>query len=134
MGYDILWKVHGILMGSSLLAMTTGIFVSLLRKGKKNTYKIHRKLGLIAAGSGLAGILTAFLMVQTSGGLHLSSPHSLLGITTVLLLLSTPLIMLLKKTRTKKPARRVHRFMGFTTLLLMVTTVLSGLYFVGILA
>ena len=134
MYYGILWKVHAILMASALLSVTAGILISLLRKGRRNTYKLHRTLGLYAALSGLIALLIAVTMVQTSSGIHLSSPHSYLGLITALLLICTPLIMLLKKTRTKKTVRRLHRFIGYLTVLLMVSTIVTGLFFVGILA
>ena len=101
---------------------------------KKWRYKTHKKLGITAGIAGVTGLLLAFTMVQISSGAHLTSPHTILGAVTGLLLILTPLAGLqIRKTKKKKQMKLSHRTMGYITLVLIIFTILSGLLFTGIL-
>ena len=133
MAYSILWRVHGILMASSFIAMSAAISLSLGRKGKKGTFQTHRGLGIYAASAGITALLIAFTMVQLSGGSHMSGFHAYMGVVTILLLAVTPLFMILKKARTRKSLRKTHKILGFTTLFFMGINLYSGLNMMGII-
>ena len=134
MTFSLLWKIHAVLMGISFLSMAGGVIISLLKKRIKGFFILHKNLGITAACTGITGIIIAMVMVQVSGGHHLTSLHSYLGALTALLLISTPLLMLMKRTRGKKPFRVVHRISGFLTLFLMALTIFLGLNLVGIIS
>jgi len=132
--YDILWRIHAVLMSISFTALLSGIVISRFYFIKKWRYKTHRKLGITAGITGVAGLLLAFTMVQISSGAHLSSPHTILGAVTGLLLILTPLAgHQIRKARKKKQMKLSHRTMGYVTLILVALTIISGLLFTGIL-
>ncbi|RKX78764.1 MAG: hypothetical protein DRP60_05175 [Spirochaetes bacterium] len=132
--YDILWRIHAVLMSISFAALSSGIVISRFYFKKKWRYKIHKKLGITAGITGVTGLLLAFTIVQISSGAHLTSPHTILGAVTGLLLILTPLAGLqIRKTKKKKQMKLSHRTMGYITLVLIIFTILSGLLFTGIL-
>lgn len=135
MAYEILWRVHAVLMSTSFLSMLAGVLISLIWKQKKWRYKTHRALGLYAIASGGTALLTAVLMVQISSGYHFTSNHGIGGGITAVFLLTTPLIALrIKKSKNKKRLRLIHRILGYTTLLLMAGAIIFGLQFAGIIS
>ena len=128
--YSWLWPLHGILMGLSFLSLLSGIIVSLFFKRSKWRIPVHRRLGLIGAACGLAGILVAFIMIQAAGGYHLTGLHALLGSLTGLLMILNPVIGLnLAKFRNPKRMRKLHRLIGYAAMVLMTVTVILGLRF-----
>ncbi|RKX72564.1 MAG: hypothetical protein DRP49_08825, partial [Spirochaetes bacterium] len=132
--YDILWRIHAVLMSISFAALSSGIVISRFYFKKKWRYKIHKKLGITAGITGVTGLLLAFTIVQISSGAHLTSPHTILGAVTGLLLILTPLAGLqIRKTKKKKQMKLSHRTMGYITLILVTLTIISGLLFTGIL-
>jgi len=132
--YDVLWRIHAVLMSISFTALTGGIVISRFYFKKKWRYKTHKKLGITAGITGVTGLLLALIMVQISSGVHLTSLHTLLGAVTGLLLILTPLAGLqIRKSKKKKQMKLSHRTMGYFTLLLAIFTILSGLLFTGIL-
>ncbi len=135
MAYEILWRLHAILMSTSFIALFSGILISLLYKKKKWRYKTHRNLGMYAGISGVSALIIAAVMVQISSGVHFTSRHTILGAVTGLLLILTPLVGLkIRKSKKKKPMRLSHRIMGYITAVLMIMTILSGLLFMGIIS
>lgn len=134
MDYDILWRIHAILMSSSFLSLSTGILISKLFKTRKWRYKTHKRLGIYAGISGVTALAIAFIMVQSSGGYHFSTPHTIIGGVTGLLLISTPLAGLrIRKASDKKKMKLIHRIMGMATSIMMLVTIISGLFLIGLL-
>ena len=134
--YSILWPIHAVLMGLSFLAMLTGMFISRYGKGKKWWLKTHRGLGTGGGIGAVIALVIATIMVSVSHGYHLSSPHSIIGLITIVLIILTPLIgsrMLKPKASGKKVLRVVHRWIGRVTLVMMAATILFGLRIAGII-
>lgn len=134
MDYEILWRIHAILMGTSFLSLLTGILISLIFKKRKWRYKTHKRLGIYAGISGVTALVIAFIMVQSSGGFHFTTPHTIIGAVTGLLLIATPLAGLrIRKAENKKRMKLIHRTMGYITCSMMLVTIVMGLFLVGIL-
>ncbi|MBI9108477.1 MAG: hypothetical protein JEZ04_17155 [Spirochaetales bacterium] len=135
MTFEVLWKVHGILMSSSFTAMLCGIIISLFFKKNKWRYRIHRKLGIYAGISGAASLLVAAIMVQIFTGAHFTSAHTLAGGLTGIFLILTPIFGLTIRTvKNKALMKLLHRIAGFLTAALMLLTILLGLSLSGILS
>jgi hypothetical protein len=130
--YEVLWKVHAVLMATSFLSMVGAILVSLLWKRKKWRYKTHRALGLYAGIAGVTALLTAFIMVQISHGYHLSSQHAILGAISGVLLICTPLLGLnMNRFRNIKMGRTIHKSLGYLTVAGMGSSIYFGLSLMG---
>jgi DOMON domain/Eukaryotic cytochrome b561 len=135
MAYEILWRVHAILMSSSFLSMCSAVLISLIWKQKKWRYKAHRALGIYAGVAGVVALITAVTMVQINSGYHLSSRHAIGGSVTALLLISTPLVALrIRKSKKKKMLKRIHKILGYMTLVFMAAAIFFGLLFVGLIS
>ena len=120
MTYDILWRIHAILMGTAFTALLSGILISHYFKKKKWRYKTHNRLGIFAGITSVAGLLLAVAMVQKSSGAHLTSPHTVAGAAAGLILIITPIVGLsIRKAKKKKLTKRFHKTMGYTTLILV---------------
>jgi hypothetical protein len=132
--HDVLWRSHAVLMTISLLAIVSGIVISLACKKKRWRYQTHRKLGITAGISGVTALVLGVVMVQLSGGFHLVSPHAWAGTISGVLLIATPVMGLqIAKVKKKLLVRRVHRISGYVTAASMMFTVVLGLRYVGIL-
>lgn len=135
MAYEILWRVHALLMSTSYLALFSGILISLFFKKKKWRHKTHRNLGIYAGISGVTALILAFVMVQIFSGVHFTSLHAIAGgVTGLILILTPPAGRQIRKVKDKKRMKRIHRIMGYTTAAFMAVTILFGLMFVGILS
>ncbi len=133
MAYDILWKIHGILMSSSFLVMSAGITISLIRNNRVKRYKAHRGLEWYSITSGMIAMATAIIMVQISGGHHLKGVHGYLGLLSFFLFLFTPIFLITRKRHRKKPMKNLHVTLGFLALLSMGIALYSGMIMKGIL-
>lgn len=134
MAYEILWRVHAILMSTSFLSMFCGVLISLIWKQKKWRYKAHRALGIYAGISGVTALIAAVVMVQINSGYHLTSRHALGGAFTAALLIATPLVALkIKTAKKKKLLKKVHKILGYLTLFFMAVSIFFGLLFVGLI-
>ncbi|HAK46387.1 MAG TPA: hypothetical protein DCO79_10785 [Spirochaeta sp.] len=132
--YGVLWRIHAILMSSSFIALAAGIVISILYKKRKWRYKAHQRLGIYAGTSGLTALILAGIMVQAYSGYHLNSTHAILGLTSGLLLILTPIAGLrMKKAVNKKRLRLIHRILGGLTAVMMLITILLGLGYTGII-
>ena len=132
--YSTLWQIHGIIMTAAFVCMAAGVFINLRFKGKKWRLKYHRMLGGGGAALGMAALILAVVMVQSSGGYHLRSPHAVMGSLTFLLMMTVPALgASLKRVKNKKSVKKVHAALGFTVLTLMIVTIFMGLRYVGIL-
>ena len=127
MAYDILWRLHAILMCGAFLCMCTGAVISLLYKKRKWRYKTHKTLGISAGILGISAFIIAFVMVQLYGA-HFTSFHGGVGFAAALLLILTPTAGLrIRRSKNKKRARLLHKTMGYLTLATMALNVTLGL-------
>ncbi len=121
-----IWQIHALLMaiGTSIL-----IYVALLPsffRGKKNWFRIHKRLGLVGGITIILGLITAIYMVTTGIGIHFRVIHSYLGIFTVLCSFSDIVIGYLAINRRIRILRIVHLWLGRASFLLLIITVIMG--------
>ena len=99
--------------------------------------KTHIALQSIGLVSLLASAAVAIVMVTGSGGEHFDSPHSWIGLVSILLVieaLSLGLIVVSRSLRVRAKAfRLIHRFSGWTAAILLPVTMLMGFLIVGLI-
>jgi uncharacterized protein YacL len=129
--------LHIFFMATALASMLVGISTAHFLKTKKWWLKAHKSLNLIAAASLVFGAITAFLMVQSSGGPHFRVPHAFLGITAIVASIAMPALgFSIFKAKGKEiisGRKRLHRWAGRGVSLALGLTALSGLVLAGIL-
>jgi hypothetical protein len=132
---SVWWPYHAVLMSLGLLLMATGVTIARFMKKKKWWLKAHRLLGSAGAASSVIGIIFAFYMVGSSGGIHFRVTHTFLGALTAIFIISMPIlgVLLLKIKKKRNIIRNVHRWSGRITLVLMLFTIIGGLLLVGII-
>jgi len=131
--------VHMILMVIFLLFAGSGIITArFLKKRNPKWLKLHKMFMITGVSSAFAGIGWIIYVVQSEQGIHFYAPHTFLGLGTLILALTAPILgfmFMSKKTNTKlKPVlRKFHRIIGWITIILIFTTVFTGLLLSGIL-
>lgn len=134
MVYEILWRVHAILISSSVLAAIAGVFISVVHKKKKWRHRVHKTLGIYAGISAVTAIIIAVIMVQITKGRHFTTLHGLAGGIAAVFFVLTPMGgLLIRKVKKKKLFRLLHRITGWITLAAAVTAVFFGLILTGII-
>jgi uncharacterized iron-regulated membrane protein len=132
--------LHMILMLSFLVFSSAGIITARFFKKKNPKWlKIHKFFMLGSVISAAAGLIWIVLVVQSVSGIHFTAPHTILGLVTILLALTAPIlgyrIMSKKTDNTRKPLlRKLHKSIGWISLILILSTVLTGLINFGIIA
>jgi hypothetical protein len=124
-----LWSIHGALMGTALTLMLIGALVARLFKKKRWWLKAHKVISPLGALFAIFGLSMALYMVSLSSGMHFRVPHAILGLITILLVFTTPILGFLQFRVKGKRAmiRNAHRWVARVTLLLMIIVVISGL-------
>lgn len=123
----------GVTAGFLLLA--AGFAIVKLYRRKRWWLKSHRLAGYAGGCCFLAGLAAAVAMVAQSGEAHLKLPHAWLGISTIALVVATPVIGQLQfriKSRIQQ-LRIMHRWSGRVTLALALLSLLSGLRTAGVI-
>ena len=131
----LLFLAHLTLMSLSFLLMLFGMIISRYMKKRRWWLKAHRPMGIAGAVLGVAGVVSAYYMVELTSGAHLRILHSVLGIITMAVFMITPIVgqMFLKLRWNKQLLRKTHRWLGRLALLLMAVVIVLGLRQAGIL-
>jgi hypothetical protein len=128
--------IHAVLMAAGFLFVFTALIVAMTQRRKRWWLKIHKAIGLTGGSLILLGAVTAVAAVaSTPEGHHLRTPHTWLGVLTVLVAFITPTIGLLQfrlsgKTET---LRVVHRLFGRLLNLIAPVAIFLGLRVAGII-
>ena len=119
---------HALLMFFSCLILYAAMFIARFRKRKKWWLKAHRVLAVGVAVMGAAGVGMALYMVARSSGIHIRSVHSVFGLATLTLMVTTPILgqAVLKVKKKQRIVRQIHRYSGRTTLALLLITIILG--------
>jgi hypothetical protein len=130
-----IWPFHAGLMVIGFILVIFGISFSRRRKSIKGWLKTHRAFGFAAMVFVILGAGTAIAMVSKMTGLHLHSPHAILGAVTALLSLATPIggYYSTKSKTTGPRLKSIHGFSGYVTAVLVLLAIIAGLFKVGIL-
>jgi len=125
---------HAGLVGAAFGLVAAGAAVARFARTRRGWLTGHRRLGLGGAGSAWLGSAFAVGMVAGAGGGHLGSPHTWLGLATLVLTLLTPALGQASFRIRGKAAllRTIHRWSGRATLVLMAVTLATGLIAAGI--
>ena len=120
---------------AGFLVLAAGFAIVKFYRQKRWWLKAHRMAGYAGALCFLAGLAAAVAMVAQSGEAHLKLPHAWLGISTIALVVATPVVGQLQfRIRSRiRQLRSVHRWSGRLMLALALLTVLSGLRTAGII-
>jgi hypothetical protein len=118
---------------AGFLLIAAGFVIVKFYRQKRWWLKYHRTAGNIGPLCFLGGLAAAVLMVAQSGEEHLKIPHAWLGISTLALVVATPVIGHMQfriKSRIRQ-LRVMHRWFGRVTLALALLALLSGLRAAG---
>lgn len=131
-----LFLIHAALMATGFLFVFTALIIAMTQRRKRWWLKIHKAIGLTGGSLILLGAVTAVAAVaSTPEGHHLRTPHTWLGVLTVLVAVITPTIGLLQfrlpgKTET---LRVVHRLFGRLLNIIAPVAIFLGLRVAGII-
>ncbi len=133
MSYSTQITIHMILMILFLVFALSGIItVKFFKKKTSKWFVLHKTFMLISVLSALSGFIWIFYAVQSSSGVHFTVLHTILGLVTLVLAFTTPVlgfrIMSRKTSNSAKPLlRKFHKAAGWLALILVIITVFTGL-------
>lgn len=127
--------VHAGGVTAGFLLLAAGFVIVKFCRQKRWWLKYHRTAGYAGAFCFLGGLAAAVVMVSQSGEEHLKLPHAWLGISTITLIVATPVIgqMQFRIRARIQQLRRMHRWFGRATLAMALLTLLSGLRTAGVI-
>ncbi len=131
----VIWPLHASLMGLGFTLMAAASVLARFLRSKRWWLKVHKAIGVTGGLTSVTGLATAVYMVGASGDGHFNVTHAYLGITTVLCIVTTPVLgkMQFKVRKNKDVVKALHRWSGRISLLLMLSTIIGGLILVGVL-
>ena len=125
-----LFLIHAALMATGFLFVLSALIVAMTQRRERWWLKVHRAIGLTGSSLMLLGAITAIAAVASiPEGHHLRSPHTWLGVLTVMVAFITPTLGLLQFRIPPKAAaiRLAHRLSGRLLNLMTPFTILLGL-------
>jgi len=125
-----LFLIHAALMTTGFLLVFSALIVAMTQRRKRWWLKIHKAIGLTGGSFMVLGAITAVAAVaSTPEGHHLRTPHTWLGVLTVLTAIIAPALGLLQFRIPHKAAtlRVVHRLSGRLLNLMAPIAILLGL-------
>jgi len=125
-----LFLIHAALMAAGFLFVFTALIVAMTQRRKRWWLKIHKAIGLTGGSLILLGAVTAVAAVaSTPEGHHLRTPHTWLGVLTVLAAIIAPALGLLqfRLPRKVETLRVIHRLFGRIVNLIAPVAILLGL-------
>jgi len=100
-------------------------FIDIKLKAKKE-FGNHRIEGKLGAFFGILGIMSSYTFTQLSSSSHLDSPHAMLGIFTVSLLIVS-IVLAILGSKGNKIAFKLHRPIAFISMILFLMTYIFGI-------
>lgn len=133
--YSLLWPFHALFMITGFLLLLSAVIITKAGKKTGNWYKKHRVLAATGVSLIVIAYIIAFSMLTLSGAGHLRFPHSYVGISIVLLAVTTLALGIYRdRTKTYKvQVRTVHLWLGRLLLFLVTLNIILGLLLTGIL-
>jgi hypothetical protein len=127
-GIPVYWPYHAFLMSAGFILLLSG-FVVMRYHRTSDWYKFHRILESAGGILAIAGLFTSVFMVSLSGAPHLRYVHDILGIVTIILILSTLLAgyHISGMSRAGTGIRTAHRWMGRISIALVGVNIVLGL-------
>jgi len=134
-GVPVYWPYHVLLMSTGFVLLVAGFIIARFHK-TRNWYKTHAILEGCGGACIVAGVCVGIYMVARSGLPHLQNTHEILGVTTVLLVITTiALGYSIKRviTAAKKIVRPGHRWLGRIVIVLMAITIIFGIFMLSLI-
>jgi hypothetical protein len=130
-----LFYAHAVAMAAGFLLIAAGFVVVRFYRQNRAWLKIHKTAGIIGSLCFLMGLTAAVAMVSQAGEGHVKVPHAWLGMATVFVAVTTPILGQLQfKIRARIQQMRImHRWFGRLTLVMVLLTLLSGLRTAGVI-
>ncbi|HPX55322.1 MAG TPA: hypothetical protein PK425_02180 [Syntrophales bacterium] len=126
--------IHMTLMSLGFLLLAGGVITVRYLKKKMGWFRLHKRQEVLSAIFFVAGAVAAVLMVELSGGGHLSVPHTWLGAVLIVLMAATLVVGFLQaRVKNKKRMRMIHRVMGRTAAVLSLAAVATGAVTAGMI-
>ncbi|MFA5348349.1 MAG: hypothetical protein WC294_09435 [Methanoregula sp.] len=128
LGIPVYWPYHAFLMSAGFILLLSGFVVMRYHK-TSNWYKSHMVLESAGGILVIAGLSVSIMMIYFSGAPHLRYLHDLLGIGTIILIMSTILIGFLmnRTSRGRMGIRTIHRWLGGISIALVAVNILLGI-------
>ncbi|MBM4313006.1 MAG: hypothetical protein FJ122_03695 [Deltaproteobacteria bacterium] len=126
----LLFLIHAALMAAGFLLVLSAMIVAMTQRKKRWWLKIHKAIGLTGASLILLGAVAAIAAVaSTPAGHHLRTPHTWLGVLTVIAAIITPSLGLLQFRIPNRVGtlRVVHRLSGRLLNLMIPVAIFLGL-------
>ena len=127
-GIPVYWPYHAFLMSTGFILLVSGFMVMRFHK-TSHWFKSHMYLQSAGGTLAIAGLVTSITMVSISGAPHFRYSHDILGMVTIILIMSTLLIgYLMNRTFEGKPGiRTIHRWLGGISISLVAVNILLGI-------
>jgi len=127
LGIPVYWPYHAFLMSTGFILLASGFVVMRFHK-TSHWFKSHMYLQSVGGTLAIAGLITSITMVSISGAPHIRYTHDLLGMVTVIMIISTLMIgFLLTRTFKGRPGiRTTHRWLGGISIALVAVNILLG--------
>ena len=128
LGIPVYWPYHAFLMSAGFILLLSGFVVMRFHK-TSHWYKSHRLLESAGGTLAIAGLFVSITMVSLSGAPHLRYIHDLLGMITIILIISTLIIgFLLNRTFKGRPGiRTTHRWLGGISIAFVAVNIFLGI-------
>ena len=129
-----LWMIHASLMSLGFFLVIVNLSNVVFKIPVKGWFRIHKIAGILSVMFLVLGISVAIFMVSQFGGSHFRVYHAYFGLSTLILLVLTPVIGYLSSNlKQKRYMRSIHIWIGRIDLLMIMITLISGLMQVGII-
>ena len=128
-GIDDLWPYHAALMAGGIACFLGAAGIVQFGRKTRWWYKVHPVVAISGGILSIAAISVAFIMVSNSEAPHLQYLHGWIGVSTVAIIIITPLFMLFRErisNRIKK-FNVYHKMFGFAVIVLMFVNIINGL-------
>ena len=130
-----IFYAHAAAMAAGFLLIAAGFVVVRFYRQNRAWLKIHKTAGIIGSLCFLMGLTAAVAMVSQAVEGPMNGPHAWLGMATVFVAVTTPILGQLQfKIRAKiQQLGIMHRWFGRLTLVMVLLTLLSGLRTAGVI-
>ena len=127
-GIPVYWPYHAFLMSTGFILLVSGFVVMRFHKTSQ-WFKTHMYLQTAGGTLAVAGLVTSITMVSISGAPHFRYTHDLLGMATIIMIMSALSIgFLLNRTFKGRPGvRTIHRWLGGISIALVAVNILLGI-------
>jgi hypothetical protein len=122
---ELLMPAHIVFMSIALILVITAAVIA--KRRKPMWLKLHKRCAFSGALSSVIGAVCMVVLKIAHGYSHFQSPHAVVGLVTLCLLIITP-VLGASIVKGPKPLRALHKVMGRITSVAIILTVCSGVF------